>query len=149
MAIDPFTAIGLAGNIVQFLDFSGTLISKGTEIYRSAHGSSTTNLELELVYNDLFNLSKTLASTPTTMSQVGKSQSDKIALIASSCQSVAQELLNIVQDLKLDPNSKHRKWKSFRQALKSVWKQSKIDDLEGRLDRLRKQLSLHLATIVG
>lgn len=52
--LDPFTALSLAGNIVQFVDFSSKLVNEASEIYRS--GSTKANDELETVTNDLIDL---------------------------------------------------------------------------------------------
>lgn len=35
-------------------------------------------------------------------------------------------------------------WKSFRAAFKSVWQKDKIDDLAGRLERYRNELTFHI-----
>ncbi|KAH7113285.1 hypothetical protein B0J11DRAFT_497589, partial [Dendryphion nanum] len=145
---DPFTALGAAGNIVQFLDFGSKLFSKGKEIYKSVDGSAASNIELELIYRDLCHLSKSLAAHSPTGTQ-GTTGRDTLEQLLVSCQDLAQELLTIVEGLKITPNQKHRKWRSFRQALKSAWKQNEIDELEKRLDGLRTELSLHLATIFG
>ena len=41
MVLDPLTAIGLAGNIVQFVDFSSKIVGKANKIYESVDGAST------------------------------------------------------------------------------------------------------------
>jgi len=49
MAIDPLSALGLAANVVQFIEFTANLISKGHQIHRAADGSLVENLELEAI----------------------------------------------------------------------------------------------------
>jgi len=36
--MDPLNAIGLASNILSFIDFGAELVSKGLEIYKSTSG---------------------------------------------------------------------------------------------------------------
>jgi hypothetical protein len=52
-AMDPLTAFSLACGIVQFVDFSSKLVSKGYEISISAEGALAENLDLETVTTDL------------------------------------------------------------------------------------------------
>lgn len=148
--VDPFSALGVAGNIVQFLDFGSKLVSKGKEIYSSADGSSITNVELEIISQDLHEITDSLASTPpSNLSQIYNLGDDEMRRLATSCKAVAEQLLGVVRDLKVDENCKHRRWKSFRQALKSVWKDSDIQSLQDRLDGFRGQLTIRLITILG
>ena len=58
--MDPLSAVGVAGTIVQFVTFASTLISKSTEIYNSASGSSTEVLDLHHVSQHLQQLSNKL-----------------------------------------------------------------------------------------
>jgi hypothetical protein len=48
--MDPFTAVGLAGNIIQFLDFTSKLIDTGVEVSRS--GGTAENHELQNIATD-------------------------------------------------------------------------------------------------
>ena len=41
--MDPFAAIGLAGNIINFIEFEHNLISKAKDIRNSTSGSSSAN----------------------------------------------------------------------------------------------------------
>jgi hypothetical protein len=150
MVVDPFSALGVAGNIVQFLDFGSKLVSKGKEIYTSADGSSVTNVELEFISQDLHSIADSLSpnSSPSS-SQNSNLGDDEMRRLATSCKAVAEELLGVVRDLKVEENCKHRKWKSFRQALKSVWKDGDIQSLQDRIDGFRRQLTIRLITILG
>ena len=60
IAMDPLTALGLAANIVQFVDFTSKLISQSHEIYRSADGALEDHVALENVANNLSKLSDEL-----------------------------------------------------------------------------------------
>jgi len=47
--LDPMSALSLAGNIVQFLDFSIYLVGKAHEIHKSVDGALSENLDAEVV----------------------------------------------------------------------------------------------------
>jgi len=135
-------AIGLAGNIIQFVDFSIKLFRDGREIYRSAQGSKPEELELETVTEDFKSLSNQLHSSLQS-TQPLKLDDSKLQKLAAECEKLANELLGILGNLKI--NDQHnRKWESFKQALKRVLKEKEIRGLERRLDRLREDISSRL-----
>jgi hypothetical protein len=142
MAMDPFTALGLAGNILQFVDFSCELISKSREIYNS--GVNTHFVDLQIV---AANLSELSASCSSNRFNLEFEEEDALNITATACKEVADELLLTIEKLILK-NGMHNKWSSFRQALKAIWKKDKIDALEHRLDTLRSQLNLDIVTIL-
>lgn len=51
--MEVLSAISLASNIVQFLEFSLQVLSKGNKIHRSVDGTLEENLDLEIVTSDL------------------------------------------------------------------------------------------------
>ncbi|CAK7213767.1 hypothetical protein SEUCBS140593_001956 [Sporothrix eucalyptigena] len=51
--MDPLTALGLASNIVQFVDFTLKLIGSAAEIASSAKGASEQTLKIESAYEKL------------------------------------------------------------------------------------------------
>jgi hypothetical protein len=60
MVLDPLTALSLAGNILQFIDFAAKVVSKCRGIHKSPDGVLPEDQELELVASDLARLSKRL-----------------------------------------------------------------------------------------
>lgn len=147
--LDPFSALGLASNIVQFVDFGGKLLSKSQELYSSVDGSTAKHKQLESLYENLQHLSQKLnASAQGTNGSVRRSQEEEALVeVAKSCTETVDELLSIIRKLKVT-NGPHKKWHSFRQALKSVWRQERIDALQKRLDAINSQLNIHFAAIL-
>jgi hypothetical protein len=153
MVLDPFSAISLAGNIVQFVDFTTKLVDKGHEIYRSGDGALIENLELEAITRNLTGLlsqlSKPFRDAPTSSSSSKDGvESKDLALkkLSESCVSVAKDLLHTLEGIKV--NGSHRKWHSVRQALKTSWSKEKIEDLVRRISRYRDELSFHLMIVL-
>jgi len=148
MVLDPFTSLGLAGNIVQFVDFSRKLISESYQLYKSATGTLPENHELAMIAETLGELSSKLTSSSLSdVRPIQLSQHEKnLQMIGISCKSVAEELRATVEDLRV--KGKYNKWQSFRQALRSVWKKDKIQALEKRLDSFRQELTVHLVAIL-
>ena len=144
MLLDPLSALSLAGTVVQFVDFTIKVMAKGREIYNSTSGSLAVNEELEIVTNDLLRLTERLKESTHPETQIRTLSMDEQALeaIAANCTSIGQELLELLDLLKAQ--GQKRKWKSFYQAFRTVWKQGEIDATLKRLSSFREELELHL-----
>jgi hypothetical protein len=127
MVLDPFTAIGLAGNIVQFVDYSSKLISSTHEIYRSSTGSSKDHDHLEGIATRLLELSRSLEQPKPFGTE---SYEKAIHELRKECILDAESLLKLIKALKA---RKESKWSSFRQAVCSAAKKNEISRLERRL----------------
>ena len=64
--MDAVTALGLAAAVVQFVQFTGGLVSTSAKIFRSPHGAYADNLTLEAVYQKLRRLSEELEAAGTS-----------------------------------------------------------------------------------
>ena len=143
MVLDPMSAISLAGNVVQFVDFTSRIVSKGRRVYLSAEGALPKNLELEVITNDLSQIAKSLRENEVNTAKLSNAEKALYTMADDSCK-IAEELLKRLDKLKVKSDAKHRGWKSIRQALKSVWSKEKIDELSERLSLFRDQLQLHI-----
>jgi hypothetical protein len=156
MVLDPLSAVALAGNVVQFVDFGVNLTSQGGEPSRSAEGALVENLELEAVYLSLRRHCDHIIAAareipnPSNLTKGGKER--KLTLyeealkgmrnLAIICIGIAEELLKALDSLKIKgPNSR---WKSFRQALNASWTEASIEDWTKRLEHCKQQISFHL-----
>jgi hypothetical protein len=143
MVLDPFTAIGLAGNIVQFVDYSSKLISSTHEIYKSNTGSSKNHIYLEGIATRLLELN----SSHEQPKLAGSSPYNKaLHDLKAQCVEDAEALLALVKALQAKKDSK---WSSFRKALKSSWEKEEVDRLEGRLKDHRNELATQLTAMLG
>ena len=135
--MDPVAALGLAGNIVQFVDFSCKVLQDTKSLYKSTTGVSAENDVLEVICHDLTDLDNALAA-PSAPGAIP----DSMRRLASMCRVVAAELLGILDKIRVRKPS--QKWKSFVQALRSVWKKEQIEDLLKRMERLRNEIQYRL-----
>ncbi|PWY72732.1 hypothetical protein BO83DRAFT_361508 [Aspergillus eucalypticola CBS 122712] len=133
--MDPLTAAGLASSIISFVDFTTQVISRCEKLYRSASGATTENLELEDLATNIRRLAEETRSTK---------EDEILESLSSQCIGVSDELIALLNSVKV--KSDRRGWASIHQALKSVWKQSDIDDLQQRLNRIQAQLYNRLVT---
>jgi hypothetical protein len=137
--MDPLSAVGLASNIVQFVDFASTLVSKGAEIYKSAEGSTAIHGDLRASTERLQALSNALQSRILIPRDEDEYQ---IVKIATECTKISAELAKALDELAATPNSRGSSaWK----ALQSVWKLPKIEETARRLEMYRNDLHMHLS----
>ena len=142
--MDPITALGAAASILQFVQFAGSLITTGSEIFQSAQGATAENLVIEDVYGKLKTLSEKL-SDQQLAATILKDEDKVIAELSAQCKRDCNELLRVVSNLTVD-GKKNRLWKSVKASLRSVWDASKIDEMEKRLGRTQGILLLHIST---
>ncbi|KAF4627148.1 hypothetical protein G7Y89_g11005 [Cudoniella acicularis] len=77
------------------------------------------------------------------------SDSKALEVICGNYMELSQELLMRLEDFRINGNHSSRKWKSFRQALKSVCSTTKIDGIAMRLEKYQDELNLHLVTSIN
>lgn len=142
--MDPLSAGSVAAIVIQVIDFGSKLISKTVEISRSSSGLLIGNSDLEKITEDLKQVSEKLQKSLKSESSGRSLTADELAerKLGEECQAVASELLGVLQRLNRD--GKQSRWRSFRQALMSVLQETRIADLEKRLDRFRQELILRM-----
>ncbi|KAI9709467.1 MAG: hypothetical protein M1820_003227 [Bogoriella megaspora] len=144
MVLDPFSALGLASNIIQFVEFGTRVVSKSVEQYKSAVGASEDLLNSEAVARHLRQLTQGLEGRfPESNDEVG------LQKLALSCREVAKELLGMVEDLKVDHKLQgtKRQMQSLRQAFRAVGKEDRIEKLERSMNVFRSEITLHVVML--
>ena len=145
--MDPLSALSLASNVVQLVDFGSRLISKSQEVYKSADGTSNVNGNLETITKDLTRICSSLIQ-PEHYINKEQASVPEIALIplCRSCKKLGDEFLSVLKTLKV--KGRHQKWSTVRQALRTAWKESTILSYEKRLGDFRSQIVAHLISIL-
>ena len=134
--MEVIAAIGLVGNIIQFVDFSGKLISESIQLYRSYDGVLAKNIDIETAAKHLGELNKRLKNSDTI------SGDGALQRLCLSCQEAANDLLVALDKVKV--KKRQQKWECIRKALQSVWSKEEIKELEKRLEMFKEQLNLHI-----
>ena len=140
--LDPLSALSLAAAIVQFVDYSTKIVLGAAEIHASATGSLTKHVDLSSITTDLSGISDNLVIDDQDQSKTYSKDERALSGLATQCRDVANKLLTTLEDLNV--KGPHKKWKSVRQALLSVWRESEIRDIRKRLDTFRNQLTTRL-----
>lgn len=160
MVLDPFSALGLASNVVQFVDFGTKLFSGAAELYHSVDGTLAVNAVLETITEDLSSLSAELGNASFYRTQDVSADVENLIRLALSCKDLADKVLLVLTGLKVPKGHRkwvltglkvpkgHRKWKSIRHALASAWREKDIRAYMEQLDKFRSQMTVHLVAIL-
>lgn len=145
--MDPVTAVALAGNILQFIQFVGGLLDNTRKLYASATGTSSMNNHVQDICSTLiaFNTQLEQPSVSST-DQAGKlsKHGKPLAECAAACKRECEDLLRIMNRLRAIATKGPRYWNSFRAAMAEVWKQNEIEDLRSRIADRQRQMTLLL-----
>ncbi|MCJ1397724.1 hypothetical protein MMC11_000920 [Xylographa trunciseda] len=143
--MDPISAVSFAGTVIQLVSLVASIVSKSQALYCAEDGALASNVALQEATDRLTTLIKTLGTTPPrdrgSKSESAALHAKAIKTIGKSCVATAKELSKILEKLKVQDN---RKWTSIHQALRSVWKQKKIDSLTQSIGKYRDELVTHL-----
>ena len=169
MALEGLAALGLASNIVQFVEFGCRLFSQSKELYRSSSGLLDEAVELDNIARSLSRLSDNLIVEHKSSSHDsdielrdvvehvppiqpakalgfdsgggGGGETDLVP-IATDCKKVADELSEALSQLRVQ--NPRKRWQCFRVTLKRIWKHVRIDDMSRRMERLSSQMTMCL-----
>lgn len=145
--LDPFTAIGLASAIVQFVDFGSRLIIKGHEIH--SNGALQENIDLKVITADLHALTDRIVLVPSHTSTKPTSEEQALQRLAMICRDISQQLLNILTSLEVQKQGNFRSWKSLQASVRAAFKAKDIEKLQNKLHRLTEQLNSHMLGMFG
>jgi hypothetical protein len=143
--MDPLSALSLAGNIVQFVDFGSKLLSGAVGLYRSPLGTLAAHHELELVTTDLSALVVKLRQSFDQGSNID-SPDQNITIQQRSFEEICDEAVKVAEELvqRLDKlkvkDGKLRKWRSVQHAVGTAWSQKEREGLGKRLLSLKEAL---------
>lgn len=140
--LDPVSALGLAGSLIQVIDFAAKIVSDSRQIFQSAVGTSVDHNRLQIFTQDLYALSISLEKSSSNSYKECLGNVTEIQRLVATTKATANELLKALEDLSVKgPN---KRWQSFRQALRSVWKEKQIRDVERRLESCKTQITTRL-----
>ena len=142
--MDPLSALGVAASVAQFVQFGGSLVSKSRQIYKQ--GALLDHIECGNATRRLAEVTGDVEKSLKDLEDLGEPSSDAKALeiICRNCVTLAEELLFRLEKVRLDEKNTPRRWKSFRQALKTVCMKDGVDSLARRIANCRDELDSHL-----
>lgn len=141
---EALAIIGLAGNIVQFVDFGLKLIKDAKKALDSVEGVTKEISQLRRATEDIKNQSLEAASTARQQSK------DEIAIRDLANQSIplADTLLRTLQSLTMRKDAWSRKIEAIRVSTEALFKRNEIRELEGKLRLMDTDLRFRIAQMM-
>jgi hypothetical protein len=134
--MDVFATIGVLSSIVQLIAFGGDLLSKGTQLYRSANGALEENEAAEIAARQVLRLKDELEQSVVSI------QDKDLLELCGVVTKAGDKFLQALERLKVRGNP--GKLKSMRKALQSVWGKDELQSLEHQLSTFKDNLRLHI-----
>ncbi|KAI0151857.1 hypothetical protein GGR57DRAFT_470563 [Xylariaceae sp. FL1272] len=136
-------AIGLASNIIQFVELGTKLAIEVHELYTSRTGATALNAGREHDTKTFISLVENVRSSASRQgTAVRETQAEgQLRSLADTCNDVSQQLLSVLDKSKIDPANRNL-LKAFKKAVTGPSTRGKIDQLQNRLDRLGNQTML-------
>ncbi|OAK96177.1 hypothetical protein IQ06DRAFT_296956 [Phaeosphaeriaceae sp. SRC1lsM3a] len=135
--MEGFAAVSLAGNILQFIHTIKELVSITRQVFDS--GAKHEYIDLEVIAKDM-------CARTIRLNEIARrypNEDTALGMLVSRCEGVTKDLLEVLERLKQKPDS--GKWNSFRQALRSQWQDSYIENLRSRLESIAMTVNARLA----
>lgn len=133
--------VGLATNIVQFIEFGHKIIDNAVRIYESASGATVESDDFELSEDRFNDVRKKIESS------FKKLENEKLLEICDLCKSIGEDLSKEYGKLKEPRDGKHnvrRKLRCLWKATKGAWGSDYITAQKERLEKLKNDLNLHV-----
>ncbi|KAI1171279.1 hypothetical protein F4777DRAFT_66379 [Nemania sp. FL0916] len=166
--MEALAALGLASNIVQFLDFTWRLTETAAKVHESSSGAAKNILELDIVYRKLNSFCSSLLAPPQPGGQdcdetkrmqalfpddvqrqiTVNSHISDLRKLASNCTSLCQQLLDATSKLRAREGKSNCKFESFKVALRTLYSEKKIAQLEDMVKRYQTEIALHFLPLI-
>ena len=140
--LDPMSALGLACNIIQIVDFSLKAVTKFRELYKD--GASSEDRELEDMTVRLKGLRANLVTVDRTIGQsrpVFVDDQDLQAL-ADECCKTADKLTTELDTLKT--SGPHKRRQAVQKFYRSICRKSVVEKIQRKLDSYQKVLDTRI-----
>ncbi|KAI1377992.1 hypothetical protein F4677DRAFT_414128 [Hypoxylon crocopeplum] len=141
--MEAIAAIGLASNVLQFIDVGYKVLSTSKELYGAGNEASRSNKDIEFISQEMKRSSRSLRKGISTPQPSDDEKS--LLRLAAECERWSSDMIALLDRLK------NKSTGSRSKALKAAWRNYKLRDertrLEKGLDSCRKQLDLQLHII--
>ena len=134
--MEALVSLGLAANLLQFIECTHRLVANSSELYKSKDGVLDVNRQIESATEHLLGLNTKIGDIAASVGDEALSQ------LSESCKAAAEELITALNKVKID--DKNGRWMIIRKALQATLHKVNISKLESRLSRFREELNLHI-----
>jgi hypothetical protein len=136
---DPLAVIGLVAGVVTFVDFGFKVVSSSRGVRNSLSGTTAEVGELDLIIEDI-RASHDRIKSGTKGDQKLSDDENRILLMVKESESLYEQLRHTISKLEVRGDVRSKALETVRVAFQSMWKQSDLDVLANRLNRLDQRI---------
>lgn len=148
--MDGLSAVSLAGNVAQFLEYGIRIARTTQEIARSRQGVSKKVAEVKTILGSIEKSMKSVKD-PGGFGDGDDQSEETLRVLVQSCVELCPEITRIVECLRLKDNTGAtpvQALRILRKAAQTLSQNSELDKLTNRLFNLRSQVSAHLIILI-
>ncbi|KAI8627640.1 hypothetical protein F5Y19DRAFT_440645 [Xylariaceae sp. FL1651] len=143
--MEAVAALGLAANVVQFVDYTYKLIQTYNRLgYDAAQSGNEYNERVTIHLLPIANKVKVSAQAVARSATAVPAEQKALQPVADGCCELANNLLQRLTTYSLRPGQKDSRVRRARIALKILWEKSEVEEMVKQLEYLRGELYLHL-----
>ncbi|KAI2622157.1 hypothetical protein GGS26DRAFT_249749 [Hypomontagnella submonticulosa] len=145
--MEAIVAVGLASNVVQFVDFTTKLVVIANELRNDA--ASSENRDHQAIATHLEALAQSISDTTKAISQASTTappEERALQPVADKCCELAKDLLNRLQKCGIKPGQNGSRFQRAKAAFKTLWNKKEIGEISNRLEFFRSELTIHYMT---
>ncbi|KAK8070389.1 hypothetical protein PG997_010592 [Apiospora hydei] len=136
--MEALAALGLASNIVSFVDFTWKLLTGANEIYASGAGVANEAEFLDAITKDVRHHNGRIAAIPNA--------TPELQGLVQKCDEIAQEPLRGLEKLRVKGDK--TRWKSFLVALHGVRSKKRVEQLTDKISQDQTRISAHIQELL-
>jgi hypothetical protein len=149
--LDPLTALSVAGNVVQFVDFGTRVLQDAYSLYKGRESGLSADRQIQLLIEDLLKLIAKLRwpEDPNITSSSPQSGEDLQGL-CDQCTTVADRMIQRLKSRRVTHRRNDlgievkRVWNSLGAAIKTAWNKEETATLMRQISDIRKAVEFRV-----
>jgi hypothetical protein len=143
-AVAEVAALGLAANIITFIDFGFRVVSQARNVRDSFHGTTAEARELDLILQDVEKLNEAVLNHQNTRKKLTQDE-ERLLEMARECKKLATQLRESLNPLKMR-DGRSKSMESMRVVISSFLHERSIMSLQKRPETLETRVRSNLAS---
>ncbi|EXM14989.1 hypothetical protein RAB80_006735 [Fusarium oxysporum f. sp. vasinfectum] len=142
--MDPITAFQVAASVITFVEFGRNILTEAREVYQSPSGTPSKVVQLGQVAKDLAAAGDRVSESLIKSAPNSSAASDeKLLRLCGECNTIKNEFQQALTRFQARGNNKlNHAVSSVSVAFKTIWSQSKIDELDQQLRRIQSEMTM-------
>jgi hypothetical protein len=143
---EAITVLGLASNIITFIDFGAKVVAATKAVRKSVHGTTPQIDELRNIVHHVRARNASILKSEMADATPSRNES-RILEMAAECENLASQMQGLIEGLGTESGKPLSKWESFGAGWYQYRKRDEIEEMKQRLVSLEGRLRADLNEI--